>query len=748
MEKKRIIIVFGIFVILLCTIMGFVVYRVSYFSVDKGKWAEYGEKRLHVVDTIPAERGNIYDCTGHLLSSTLPQYTFYLDFSNLASVRWRGASEVLENKDAAKKATMLDAYHFYLDSLAYYLSKEFKDKTPNQYKKHLNEGLKKKSGYYRITTQRASYQQMMRIKDFPFLRIGIREQNIDGYTAYKSNHSGLISVVEVKRKKPYGSLAFRTIGEIHLDRRMGGKNGLEYAYDSLLKGEPGLGRYVYATMNVPVGNREVNRLKSLKVTIKEPEAGKDIISTIDINMQEIAEKALRKKLMEHNAKNGMAAIMDVKTGEIRAVSNLMKTRSGMYEEGRNEMLVGLYEPGSTFKTAAMMAALEDGVVHVNDPALDGEGGVWNFQKGIKPIREHNWRRGGYQSLTVPQVLYNSSNIGISKIILKGYRSDPERFLNRLDEMGITRPMELEIPGSHIPQVNHPGTRHKRDENSMLGAWSATTLPWMSFGYELLLPPIYTLSYYNAIANNGSFLKPVFAQAVSKNGKILETFEPEELISSICSPGTLSAIQEMLLGVVEEGTGRPVKSDYMLIAGKTGTTQIPNTGQVNTSFCGYFPADNPRYSCFVMVCGIDSYLSAGKTAGEVFKNIAEQVYVANMKVPVKEAKDTLNPLIPYIKYGNTKETEMVLKRLDLMYTNAANTDWLKQVSSENSIQLDGIRFSQDVVPDVFGMGAKDAVYLLESYGLKVKLNGRGKVSAQSIKAGTAVRKGETITINLM
>lgn len=745
MERNRIIIFFALVVILLCIIMGAVVYRASYFSYDKGNWAKYGEEQLQKIDTIPSERGNIYDCNNRLLSSTLPQYTFYLDLGRLDKIEWRGASKVLPNKKDADDATMLTAFDFYIDSLAHYLSKEFGDRTVAQYKKHLQEGQRKKSGYYRITSKKASYQQMMRIKDFPYIRIGIREYSADGYPVYKSYSSGLITEVEVKRKKPYGTLAYRTIGEIDPAMKKGGLNGLEYAYDSILRGQNGLGRYVYATINVP-GQKDKNQLKTLKVTMQEPIAGCDVISTIDISMQEIAQKALHEKMAQYNAKKGMAALMDVKTGKIRAMANLMQTSSGAFVEGQNEMLVGFYEPGSTFKTASMMAALEDGVTHINDPAMNGEGGVWEFQKGLKPIREHNWRRGGYQSFTVPEVLYNSSNIGISKIILRGYRSNPERFLNRLESMGITKPMQLELIGSKTPQVNHPKTRQQREKNSSLGAWSATTLPWMSFGYELLLPPIYTLSFYNAIANNGAFVRPQFAQAISKNGNIVQDFQPDVLIPEICSPETLSTIQNMLLGVVEEGTGKPVKSDYMPIAGKTGTAQIHTSDKVNVSFCGYFPADNPQYSCFVMLCEVDNHLSSGKTAGEAFKNIAEQVYVAGMKMLAKEAKDTLYALTPNIKSGNAAETERVLKRLNLTYTNNSSSAWIAQ-TADAGIQLKGVDISKKTVPNVTGMGAKDAVYALESAGLKVRITGRGKVSKQSISPGTAFKRGQTVAIHL-
>ncbi len=749
MEKKRILFVFSIFIVILCLVMGGIIYRASYFSLDNGKWAEYGERRLHTVDTIPADRGNIYDCEGHLLSSTLPQYTFYLDFGHLNKYVWKDSRKVLNiSKSEADSTKMSKAFYHYLDSLALCLSKEFGDRTKEQYKQYLKKGAEKKSGYYQVTSRKATYQQMMRIKDFPYFRIGIKEVNTGGgYTVYKSNLSGLIMNVEVRRENPYGSLASRTIGRIFPDREKGGEFGLEYAYDSLLRGTPGLGRYVYARINKNP-NTERTETKSLVVTIEEPVAGKDVISTVDIGMQEIAEKALREEVTELHATMGMAALMEVETGEVKAISNLTRLANGSYQEIRNEMLVGLLEPGSTFKTASMMAALEDGLVHVNDPVIPGRHGAWDFAPGAT-IRDHNWRRGGYETLTIPEVMYYSSNIGIATIVHRGYASNPQKYLDRLNKIGVTKPMDIELPGAEAPDINNPATKHKRNPKSRLGAWSNTTLPWMSFGYELLLPPIYTLNFYNAIANGGVMIRPIFAKEIRYNGKVEQTFETEVLNPAICSASTLETIQCMLLGVVEQGTGKPIKSDYMRIAGKTGTVQVHGTAYTNVSFCGYFPADKPKYTCFVMICNVDHNLGAGGTAGKVFKNIAEQIYVANLQMPAIAAKDTIpnRSLMPEIKKGNAVETENVLKALNISYQGSATTEWITQRQGQNNIYLDNLALSKEVVPNVVGMGAKDAVYILEKVGLRVKLSGRGKVFQQSIPAGNNIPKGQLITIQL-
>ena len=724
------------FVVLLCIVVGCVIYRIFYLSVDKGHWAEYGERRLHAIDTIPAERGNIYDCNGNLLSSTLPQYSFYLDFGQLDTYAWKNSPE---------KKTMRDAFNYYRDSLALCLSKEFGDRTKEQYIQYLQAGVDKKSGYYLVTRKKASFQQMMRVKDFPFFRIGIKEIKQDGYPAYKSNLCGLIPVVSVTRVKPHDPLASKMIGNIHPERELGGRYGLEKVCDSLLCGMPGLGRYVYASVNNSKNGR--NEAKALIMTIKEPVHGKDIISTIDIGIQEIAQSALHKQVIKNNARLGVIALMEVKTGEIKAVASLERNSNGRYEEKRNELLLALMEPGSTFKIASMMAALEDGVVHPDDPALSGEGGIWSFRSGFEPIKDHNWRRGGYESLSIPEVIYKSSNIGISKIILKGYRSNPQKYIDRLNAIGAIKPIDFGIEGAKTPIVNNPETRHKSNPNSMLKPWSETTLPWMSFGYEFYLPPVYTLNFYNAIANGGVMMKPMFVKEVVDGKKVQKT-EPEVLNPEICSPSTLSTIQSMLAGVVREGTGTKVRSKFMKIAGKTGTTVKHGTELINVSFCGYFPADAPKYTCYVILTEISNTSPAGETAGAVFKNVAEQIYASKMELPASAARDTVFSLFPVVKKGCLRDTEYVLKSLNITFSSSeSKSEWIMQLPEKTGVYLSDAFISKNVVPNIKGMGMKDAVYILEKTGLKVNRSGRGKVTEQSLVPGAGIRKGESITIRL-
>ena len=736
MEKKRILLVYSLFVVLLCVVAGCIIYRIFYISVDKGNWAEYGERRLHVIDTIPAERGNIYDCNGKLLSSTLPQYTFHLDFGSLDKYTWPDS----------KKKKMRDAFNYYLDSLALCLSNEFKDKTKEQYIRYLQAGANKKSGYYPLA-RKVSFLQMMQLKDFPYLRIGIKEDRKAGYPVYRSNLSGLIPFVEAIRVKPYESLADKMIGNFTSENGVEKKYGLENMCDSLLRGTPGLGRYIYASVSNSKGRNEP---KELAMTIKEPKSGEDIVSAIDIGMQEIAQNALYKQVVQTNARMGMIALMEVKTGEVKAVASFQRNLDGRYKEYRNELLsLAFWEPGSTFKTASMMIALEDGVVSPDDPAMPGEGGVWNFRTGLKPIKDHNWRSGGFKSLTVPDVIHKSSNIGISKIILKGYGSNPQKYIDRLNEIGITKPMDLRIEGAKTPIVNNPETKYKADTTSLLKPWSETTLPWMSFGYEFYLPPIYTLNFYNAIANGGVMMKPIFVKGVMEGKKMKPETNPEVLTPKICSDGTLAIIKSMLEGVVLKGTGTKIQSKYVKIAGKTGTTVNHNNENfVNVSFCGYFPADNPKYTCYVILQDVSRTSSAGETAGAAFKSVAEQIYVSKMELPASAARDTLSPFFPAVKKGHLHNTEYVLNALNISYQHDnGKSEWITQTSGGNGVYLNNTYLSKTVIPNVVGMGIKDAVYVLEKTGLKVTRSGRGKVTQQSLPPGTDIRKGQSISIRL-
>ena len=523
-------------------------------------------------------------------------------------------------------------------------------------------------------------------------------------------------------------------GEIEAGGVTKGKNGLELQYDSLLRGEPG----VSSVRRVGGGWTNVVEI--------EPVDGMDIRTTIDINIQDITEKSLVDMLKKIDAESGTAVVMEVATGEVKAITNMGRIREGAYAETKNHAVADEIEPGSTFKVASMMVALEDGICQPSDTVDVGKG-IYMY-KGAR-MTDHNMNKGGYGRISAEQAIWYSSNIGVAKIILKGYEKNPTKYVEGLYKLGLTIPLNLEIPGAGRAKIRMP--------NDTALYWSKTTLPWMSFGYETQIPPIYTLTFFNAIANGGKMVRPMFTKEIMHNGKTVQSFSTEVLKSSICSDKTLEIIKDMLLGVVEKGTGKAVHSDIIRIAGKTGTAQIASGGVYRTSghqvaFCGYFPADEPKYSCIVVIRRPRiGYPSGGTMSGGVVKAIAEKVYASHMSFDVRDMeRDSLAVILPAAKNGNLEALENVLDKLDVSAnTDSLETKWVvaKREEGEEELYLRDLTIREGLVPNVIGMGAKDAVFLLESAGLRVVLDGMGRVSAQSMGAGTRIAKGQSIRLTL-
>lgn len=423
-----------------------------------------------------------------------------------------------------------------------------------------------------------------------------------------------------------------------------------------------------------------------------------------------------------------------------------RIREGAYAETKNHAVADEIEPGSTFKVASMMVALEDGVCQPSDTVDVGKG-IYMY-KGAR-MTDHNMNKGGYGRISAEQAIWYSSNIGVAKIILKGYEKNPTKYVEGLYKLGLTIPLNLEIPGAGRAKIRMP--------NDTTLYWSKTTLPWMSFGYETQIPPIYTLTFFNAIANGGKMVRPMFTKEIMHNGKTVQSFSTEVLKSSICSDNTLAIIKDMLLGVVEQGTGKAVHSDIIRIAGKTGTAQIASGGVYRTSghqvaFCGYFPADEPKYSCIVVIRRPRiGYPSGGTMSGGVVKAIAEKVYASHMSFDVRDMeRDSLAVMLPAAKNGNLDALENVLGKLDVSAnTDSLETKWVtsKREEGDEELHLRDLTIREGLVPNVIGMGAKDAVYLLESAGLRVVLDGMGRVSSQSMGPGTRIAKGQSIRLTL-
>lgn len=666
--------------------------------IERSHWQRKADSlRIEDVIILPT-RGNILAEDGRLMASSVPRYYLSIDF----------------RADGFK----LDTLQKYVGPLSAALSKKLKDRSPEGYRAHLMRGYDSKDRDFLISNQKVSYIDLKEIKKFPFLRLSV-------------GRSGFKQRMQVMRQKPFGSLASRTIGDIYGEYEKGGKNGLELQYDSLLRGTPGL------------STKQRMRGRWVTTPQVEPVNGLDVKSTINIEMQDITEKALTDKLVEIDAQSGTAVVMEVSTGEIKAITNIERVAPGAYAETKNLAVSDLSEPGSTFKVASMMVALDAGVVDPKD-SVDTGSGVYMYARAR--MTDHNWNKGGYGRITAEQAIWNSSNIGVAKIILKGFEKNPEDYVKRIRDIGWTADLELEIPGAGRARIRAP-----KDPG-----WSKTSLPWMSFGYETQIPPIYTLTFYNAIANDGKMIRPVFVKEICKNGETIERKHTKTVNSSICSRSTLKIIREMLRGVITDGTGKVVNSPYVEIAGKTGTAQL-STGKAGyaggghqVSFCGYFPAGDPRYSCIVVIRNPRiGYASGGTMSGGVFRTIAEQIYARSLVRDVtEELADTLHSPVPRVLNGEYDQTKLVLNNLDVDYSNQRDTaHWVKTDVEENEVLIKDMELADDLVPRVIGMGVKDALYLLEKRGLKTQVYGSGRITQQSVTPGSRVSKGQTVVLTL-
>lgn len=692
------------------------------FTSEGKRWLKDNEDKFVLSGRIILpKRGNIFTHDGKIMATSEPLYGIYMDFR-------AGGMEK-------------DTLFAYADSLSIALSKKFKDRTAAQYKNIIIGGWKQreledkqilqnkqngsnksvpiKSRYVRIIRNDISYVDLKEIRTFPFLKL-------------RSNKNGLIAEEKNSRKRPYGNLANRTVGNVYKDLSKGGASGLELKYDSLLRGVEGV--------------KSRQKIEGRWTDIEEVAAkdGYDIVTTLDADIQDITERALRDMLIETSAESGTAIIMETKTGEIKGIANLDRLSGGGYAEGNPNAFSYMNEPGSTFKTVTVMVALDDGVIVPTDSFHVGTG---LFQYKGKWVRDHYWRRGqdrGY--LTVTEGMDVSSNVVMSNIVLKGYEDNPEKFVKGIDRIGLRKQLKWDVPLNGIEGTS--SIRFPDDKNNY---WSKTTLPWMSFGYESKLPPIYLLMFYNGIANKGKMIKPFIAKSLLKDGRVVEEYKAEVINKKMAKETTLEQVHDMLVSVVENGTAKVVGSDFFSIAGKTGTALIASGGGYSdyyVSFCGYFPADDPQYTCFVGIRRPRGVPSGGGQAGMVFKSIAEQTFVRGNQLDVSEVRvDSILEKSPEIKSGNAQKTKAVLSKLKIKADYDSDSNWISVSKDSLSYEVASISIEDGVVPRVIGMGARDAVYLLEQAGMRVSLSGAGKVVSQSISAGDKQPKGKTIRITL-
>ncbi|WP_449023199.1 penicillin-binding protein [Prevotella pallens] len=673
--------------------------------VQKNYWLEVAAKQKKDNVPILPTRGNILSSDGELMASSLPEFKIYIDFKTL--------------KEAGKDTAFVDSINYICKGL----NELFPEKTAGEFKQELLEGLKEEKRHFPIWKNRIDYNTYKEVKKLPVFK----------YDKFKS---GFHEEEFNARRRPFGSLAQRTVGDLYGSKDVA-RCGLELSFDSILRGTNG------------VENRRKIRNKYLSITETPPIDGSDIVTTIDVGIQDLAERALLNELQEINGNVGVAIVMEVATGDIKAIVNLDKCEDGQYREIKNHAVSDLLEPGSVFKTASMMVALDDNVVDTMYTVETG-GGVWTMYG--RDMKDHNWRRGGYGTLTLPWCLKYSSNIGVSRIIDTFYHKNPEKFVQGIYKLGLADDLQIPITGYSPAKIRMP----KKNKHGQYINWSNTALPWMSIGYESQVPPISTLTFYNAIANGGKMMRPRFVKKVVKDGTVLAEYPPVVQREQIAKESTITEMRRILTEVVSEGLGKKAGSDKFSVAGKTGTAQMSKgvagykTGVTDylLSFAGFFPADAPRYSCIVCIQKSGLPASGGGMSGVVFHNIAEGIMAQNLKLSVSDARDSSDSLIPMVKSGNLLATDYVLSFLGFNVKNGwngaypfGNNIWGFAKTGSNGIILSEEKnINKRYVPDVHNMGARDAIYLLENCGIKVIMSGRGRVVEQSLAPGEKIKQG--------
>ena len=681
--------------------------RAFYIQQVQGSyWRSMSDSLHQRIEEIDAGRGTIYSEDGQMLSTSLPTFDIYVDFM-ADGLREKNGKRFKENIDSFSKA----------------LANYFKDKTAATYKTELQKAYKKKDRYYPLK-KKLKFEDYKNFREFPLARLG-------------RNRSGVIVEENSKRLMPFQTMATRTIG---LSREYVASNGkikkqnvgLEKSYDSLLTGQKGqrLVRFIAGGVPVPVDGYQV-----------EPENGKDIITTLDVNIQDIATTALMKKMMECEGQYGTAIVMEVKTGKIKAIANLGRQKDGSYWEDDNYAL-RVTEPGSTIKLATLLSVLESGSSTPDDLVEVGTAG----QMIVGPRNINDAERSPKPVLTVKECFAHSSNVGMGKLAYKAFGNNPKKFKEYLHNylLDVKSPIDLtDVPGPQLASF----------EKNAGGTMNMIT---MSFGYAIQVSPLHTLTLYNAIANEGKLMKPYLVNRIMRDGLVYREFQPTVLKESFCKSSTVKTARHSMEMVITEGTGRPAFKDMPFsVAGKTGTAHVAD-GNIKygdmvyqASFVGYFPADDPVYSCIV-VARTKPHAAlhyGGQIAAPVFREIAIKLYamyIENKTLPKYEGiKDSLN----YFYAGNSTDIKDVFKTLGVGYTDSVRSEWGNVIPINYQPVIKDVQVAKAVMPNVKGMGLKDVVYLLENMGLKVKANGKGKVLVQSVQAGTSLTKGMTVYVEL-
>lgn len=670
-------------------------------SVEGDELLKRAKKQEMRLTEIEAIRGNICSDNGTLLATSIPIFDIRMDV----------CSEHISDEFFTEN----------VDSLSWFLSRLFKDRKMSEYKTLLCDA-RRNGDRYLLIRRNVLYPELRQMRKFPIFRLG----------KYKG---GMIVEPSYRRELPYKSLAKRTIGYESEESPNKIFVGLEGAFSNNLLGSKGerLERRIGNSAWIPVDIE--NQV--------EPQNGQDIITTIDVNLQDLVESALQKELTADSADHGCAIVMEVKTGYIKAIANLGRAPGGGFDEVFNYAIGEASEPGSTFKLASFLVALEDNKVTLDMPINLGNGIM--MYHGRKMSDAHTLTG----TLTARQVFEKSSNVGTSKMIYMAYGAEPQKYIDGLYRMSIQRPLNLQIGGEAKPYIKNTSSKW----------WSAVTLPWMSIGYEVAVSPLQTLTLYNAVANNGVMLKPLMVKEIRRNGEVIQSFPPIVINPHIVSQKTILQAKELLEGVVDHGTAVSLKNPVYKIAGKTGTAQVAQNNKgyqqgtrnikYKGSFVGYFPADNPRYSVIVVINNPSrGKYYGGAVAGPVFKAIADRIYAGLDDINNSPPRDTLQTTIPYAHAGMKKDINEVYSLLGIpVKPDNTSSLWAMAVADPSRAELIPRQVSKGIMPDVIGMGAKDAVFMLEGLGLKVIINGKGNVIRQSIEPGKTSPAGQYVFLDL-
>lgn len=670
-----------------------IVYRIFDLQVLQGaKWRKVAEATSLQYRAIKATRGNIYSDNGSLLATSLPFYRVCMD------------------PTIAKE----DLYKANIDSLSLMLSRFFGDRSPEEYKRRINDARRSKRQYLIVNRLQIGYQDKKNMEQWPLFREG----------KYKG---GVIFEKVEKRFKPFSALANRTVGYIN-ESESGA--GLEYSFNEQLRGKHGdalFRRIAGGSWQQVFGDTE-----------RRPEEGLDIVTSLDVNLQDVSESTLLRHLQYHNADRGCVVVMEVKTGHVKAMANLSRNSSGYYAESYNLAVgqQGLREPGSTFKLASMIALFEDTSIKLTD-TVDTGNGIRRFYD--KVIRDH--KPGGYGKITVLEAFEKSSNIAVASLVDSHFGLKRTRFMDYIRHMGLAEPLGFQLKGEGLP--NFPPMHQ----------WSGITLPWVAYGYGFEITPLQTLTFYNAVANGGKMMRPILVTATRKADRIVQEFKPTVMQEKICSKETLASVQKMLEGVVEQGTANNISNSHYPIAGKTGTAQTLEDGKYvkkyYTSFVGYFPADRPKYSAIVVIDNPKGYNQYGSdVAAPVFKEIADKVYARDLEMHTPYVPSPMiQPSFPLVQSGYGSELHEICNMLGIKQRAPIAEEWVKGQVDSASLEWKPRSTEVGRVPDVRGMTLRDAIYLLENKGLKVQFSGHGRVQRQSQEPGSRSLKGSYITLTL-